>query len=118
MDWYSRYVLSWQLSNSLEASFCVEAAQAALELASPEITNSDQGVRFTSQAYIDVWENYDTKISMDGRGRCMDNIFTERLWRSLKYEEIFLKSYHTVAEARSGSVPGLTFTTTSECISR
>jgi len=102
MDWYSRYVLSWQLSTSLEADFCIEAAQTALQFATPEITNSDQGVQFTSQAYIDVWKNHDTKISMDGRGRCMDNIFTERLWRSLKYEEVYLKSYQSVAEARSG----------------
>lgn len=102
IDWYSRYVLSWQLSTSLEADFCIEAANTALKYAIPDIANSDQGVQFTSQSYLDVWKSRDIRVSMDGRGRCMDNIFTERLWRSLKYEEIYLKDYQTVAEARSG----------------
>ena len=102
MDWHSRYVLSWQLSTSLEADFCIEAAKVALENGTPQIANSDQGVQFTRQSYLDVWKNRHIQVSMDGSGRCMDNIFTERLWRSLKYEEVYLKDYQTVAEARSG----------------
>lgn len=99
LDWYSRYVVSWRLSNSLEKTFCIEAAKEALTIAIPEITNSDQGVQFTSQEYLDIWETNNVRISMDGRGRAMDNIFTERFWRSLKYEEVYLKSYATGHEA-------------------
>lgn len=80
LDWYSRLVLSWQLSNSLSVDFVVEAAREALNISVPEITNSDQGVQFTSSDYLNIWDPETTKISMDGRGRCMDNIFTERLW--------------------------------------
>lgn len=102
MDWYSRYVVSWRLSNTLTGDFVIEAAEEALSMATPSITNSDQGVQFTSQNYLSLWDRNKTKISMDGRGRCMDNIFTERLWRSLKYEEVYLKNYTTVLEAKQG----------------
>lgn len=101
LDWFSRFVLSWELSTTLETEFVIGAAEEALkDYGSPEIENSDQGIQFTNERYINIWKPYDTKISMDGRGRAMDNIFTERLWRSLKYEEVYLKSYETVMEAR------------------
>jgi len=101
MDWYSRKVLSWELSSSMESSFCVSALQRALRLyPAPEIFNSDQGSQFTSEAFTDVLKQHDVKISMDGKGRCMDNIFVERLWRSVKYEETYLKDYETVDELR------------------
>lgn len=102
MDWYSRYVLSWQLSNTLETPFVVEAANEALKKGTPDFTNSDQGVQFTSNDYIGIWDQQKTKISMDGRGRYMDNIFTERLWRSVKYDEVYIKNYQTVKEAYEG----------------
>jgi len=100
MDWFSRYVVAWRLSNTLEAQFCLEAAEEALILAKPEIVNFDQGVQFTSLDNINLWEQREVKISMDSRGRAFDNIFTERLWRSLKYEEVYLKSYSSGYEAR------------------
>lgn len=100
MDWFSRYVVAWRLSNTLEADFCLEAAEEALILAIPEIVNFDQGVQFTSLENIDLWEQREVKISMDSRGRAFDNIFNERLWRSLKYEEVYLKSYSSGHEAR------------------
>jgi putative transposase len=101
MDWYSRYVLSWAVSNSLESSFCVKALKQAIErYGKPEIFNSDQGSQYTSGHFREVLESNGIKISMDGRGRCMDNIFVERLWRSVKYEEVYLKSYETLPEAR------------------
>lgn len=96
MDWYSRYVLSWKLSNSLEQSFCIEALEAALEKGKPEIFNTDQGSQFTSERYTGLLEKERIQISMDGRGRALDNIFIERLWRTVKYEEIYLKEYKTV----------------------
>lgn len=100
MDWFSRFVLSWQISISLEDDFVIRAAQDALrQYGNPTYSNQDQGSQFTSSDYISVWDQDQTKISMDGRGRCMDNIFTERLWRSVKYEEVYLKSYETPAEA-------------------
>jgi putative transposase len=103
MDWYSRYVLSWELSNSMESSFCVRALECAIErYGKPEIFNSDQGVQFTDRRFIEVLERNEIRISMDGRGRCMDNIFIERLWRSVKYEEVYLKGYVTLPEARAG----------------
>lgn len=102
MDWASRCVLSWRLSNTMDADFCVEALEEALEhYGRPEIFNSDQGSQFTSADFTGVLKREDIKISMDGRGRFLDNIFVERLWRSLKYEEVFIKAYATVAEARS-----------------
>jgi putative transposase len=102
MDWFSRYVLSWELSTSLEADFCLSALEKALALGLPEIFNSDQGSQFTSLGFIDKLKQYPVRISMDGRGRAMDNIFTERLWRSVKYEEVYLKDYASVPEARQG----------------
>ena len=102
LDWYSRYVISWRLSPSLESEFCVDALEAALEEALADIHNSDQGVQFTSEEYTGTLKAHEIRISMDGRGRCMDNIFTERLWRSVKYEDVYLKSYQTIEEAREG----------------
>lgn len=103
LDWYSRKVLSWRLSNSLETSFCVEVLKEALNTAVPDIHNSDQGVQYTSNEYLSVLKERESiAISMDGRGRCMDNIFTERLWRTVKYEDIFLKGYVTMDEVHRG----------------
>jgi putative transposase len=101
MDWVSRRVLAWRLSNTMEADFCVEALEEALaRYGRPEIFNTDQGSQFTSTAFTGVLQRQGIAISMDGKGRFMDNIFIERLWRSLKYEEVFLKAYASVAEAR------------------
>ena len=101
LDWYSRYVLSWQLSRTLTADFCVNALDQALTIARPEIHNSDQGSQFTSFEYIAKLREYpEIQISMDGRGRCFDNIFTERLWRTVKYEEVYLKEYQSFDEAQ------------------
>jgi len=101
MDWYSRYVLSWRISNTLDASFCVEALQdALLYYVCPEIFNTDQGSQFTSEAFTKVLLAEEIKISMDGRGRAFDNIFIERLWRTVKYEEVFLHDYCSIAEAK------------------
>jgi putative transposase len=101
IDWFSRFVLSWRLSTTLEIEFVLEAAEEALTLYNnPEIENSDQGSHYTSDQHIQLFTNKGTLVSMDGRGRAMDNIFTERLWRSLKYEEIYLNEYATVLEAR------------------
>ena len=101
IDWYSRLVLSWRLSNTMDRTFCVEALQEALErYGKPEIFNTDQGVQFTCEAFIGTLSDQGIRISMDGKGRCLDNIFCERLWRSLKYEEVYLKAYETVAEAK------------------
>lgn len=103
LDWYSRKVLSWRLSNSLETSFCVEVLEEALSISTPVIHNSDQGVQYTSEEYVALLKTHESiKISMDGRGRCMDNIFTERLWRTVKYEDIFLKGYVTMDEVHYG----------------
>jgi len=100
LDWYLRYVLSWQLSRTLTADFCVVALEEALNIARPKIHNSDQGSQFTSFEYIAKLREYpEIKISMDGRGRCFDNIFTERLWRTVKYEEVYLKEYQNFNEA-------------------
>lgn len=102
IDWYSRYVVAWQLSPSLEIEFCLDNLARAIERAHPEIHNSDQGSHFTSPRYTDLLSVAGIIISMDGRGRCMDNVFTERLWRTVKYEEVYLKSYHDIEEARIG----------------
>lgn len=102
MDWYSRFIVSWRLSNTLTTEFVIEAAREALTIGVPEITNSDQGVQYTNQDYLSLWDSEKTKISMDGRGRAMDNIFTERLWRSVKYDEVYIKNYQTVSEAKEG----------------
>ncbi len=101
LDWFSRFVLAWKLSNTLDGSFVIEAAEDAIrQFGLPEIENSDQGVQFTARDYLNIWITNNVRISMDGRGRAMDNIFTERLWRSLKYEEVYLKDYATVLEAK------------------
>jgi putative transposase len=103
IDWHSRYVLSWRLSNTLDVSFCLEALQEALEsFGTPEIFNSDQGSQFTSAAFTGVLLEHGVAISMDGRGRCLDNVFVERLWRSVKYEEVYLKAYSDGLEAYRG----------------
>ncbi len=102
MDWHSRYVLSWELSVSLDVSFCVSALDDALQIARPEIFNSDQGSQFTSEVFTTRLLEQGIRISMDGRGRVFDNIFVERLWRSVKYEEVYLKDYRNVPEARHG----------------
>jgi putative transposase len=101
MDWFSRKVLAWRLSITMETDFCVEALQEALDkYGHPGIFNTDQGVQFTAAAFIETLDAAGIKISMDGKGRFLDNIFIERLWRSLKYEEVFIKAYASVAEAR------------------
>jgi len=99
MDWYSRFVLSWRLSNTLDVEFCLEALDEALGYGRPEIFNSDQGSQFTSVSFTSRLESCDIAISMDGRGRAIDNVFIERLWRSVKYEEVYLKDYSTAWEA-------------------
>ena len=99
MDWYSRYVLSWRLSNTIDAGFCLEALDEALGRGRPEIFNSDQGCQFTAVAFTSRLESCGIAISMDGRGRALDNVFIERLWRSVKYEEVYLKDYATAWEA-------------------
>ena len=102
MDWYSRYVLAWQLSNTLEGSFCLDALEQALLMGPPDIFNTDQGSQFTALAFTSRLLQADTRISMDGRGRALDNIFNERLWRSVKYEDIYLKDYETVPALLTG----------------
>lgn len=102
IDWYSRYVLSWSLSNTMDVSFCIEALEEAFTKGYPEIFNTDQGSQFTSNEYTMRLLNKDIKISMDGRGRVFDNIFIERLWRTVKYEEIYLKGYETGIDAKEG----------------
>ena len=103
MDWFSRYVLSWALSVTLDGQFCREALLQALRHgARPEIFNTDQGVQFTSSDFTELLKHEGIQISMDGRGRALDNVFVERLWRSVKYEEVYLKDYTSVREARQG----------------
>lgn len=109
LDWFSRYVIAWQLSPNLEIEFCLENLERALRTDNPLIHNSDQGSHFTSPRYTDLLAAKGIQISMDGRGRCMDNIFTERLWRSVKYEDVYLKSYHDIKEAREGLQEYFTF---------
>jgi putative transposase len=93
IDWYSRYVLSWRLSNALDSGFCVEALEQALKKGKPDIFNTDQGTQFTSEAFTGLLKQHGIKISMDGKGSYNDNLFIERLWRSVKYEEVYLKAY-------------------------
>ena len=103
MDWYSRKVLAWRVSNTMDADFCVEALEEAISrYGTPEIFNTDQGAQFTSESFTGVLKAAGVRISMDGKGRWVDNVFVERLWRSLKYEEVYLKAYETVVEARQG----------------
>jgi putative transposase len=101
IDWYSRYVVAWRLSNTLDADFCIEVLRDALSKGRPEIFNTDQGAQFTSNDFTGLLEANGIKVSMDGRGRYLDNVFIERLWRTVKYEEIYLKAYDTGSEARS-----------------
>ena len=100
MDWFSRYVVSWALSNTLDSFFCVEMLEKALKSAQPEIFNSDQGSQFTSEDFTDLLEENHIRISMDGRGRAFDNIFVERLWRTVKYEEVYLKEYDDIRDVQ------------------
>jgi putative transposase len=103
IDWASRRVLAWRLSNTLDASFCTEALEEAIrKYGTPEIFNTDQGSQFTSEAFTDILNTYGIRISMDSRGRWIDNVFIERLWRSVKYEDVYLKAYGSVTEARRG----------------
>lgn len=102
LDWYSRFVVSWKLATTLHTDFVLEAAREALSIGIPDIINSDQGVQFTDIDYINLWDQEKTRISMDHKGRCFDNIFTERFWRTLKYDEVYLKDYQTVWEAEQG----------------
>jgi putative transposase len=102
IDWHSRYVLSWRLSNTMDTEFCLEALEEALRKGVPEIFNTDQGCQFTSIDFTGVLERAGVFISMDGKGRALDNIFVERLWRSVKYEDIYPKNYRTMQEAREG----------------
>jgi putative transposase len=102
MDGHSRKVLSWRVSNTLDASFCVAALEEAIEAhGTPEIFNTDQGSQFTSENFTGVLKRHDIRISMDGKGRWVDNVFVERLWRSVKYEEVYLKAYDSIAAARA-----------------
>jgi len=109
MDWFSRYVVAWQLSPNLEIGFCLQALHNALNKNTPEIFNTDQDVRFTSPQFTTLLENKLVKISMDSRGRYLDNIFTERLWRTIKYENIYIKHYQNITEARYGLTAYLNF---------
>ena len=102
IDWFSRYVLSWQLSNTLEGQFCLDALEEALQLGTPLIFNTDQGSQFTADRFTGRLEASGIRVSMDGRGRALDNIFVERFWRSLKYEDIYIKRYERVPELRQG----------------
>jgi putative transposase len=102
LDWHSRYVLSWRLSNTLDADFCLEALDDALSQGCPEVFNTDQGVQYTSASYTSRLEAAGAKVSMDGKGRCLDNVFVERLWRTVKYEEIYLWRHETVPALQSG----------------
>lgn len=102
MDWHSRYVIAWRLSNTLTADFCVECLQEALQYGRPEIFNTDQGCQFTCAEFIKVLEDAKITISMDGKGRALDNIFVERLWRTVKYNNVYIKGYRTIPEAHEG----------------
>lgn len=109
IDWFSRYVLTWQLSNTLDNYFCIQALQQALQHAQPEIFNTDQGAQFTALAFTDLLEAAHIRISMDGRGRALDNIFVERLWRTVKYEDIYLNGYTTIPALITGLTHYFTF---------
>ena len=102
MDWYSRYVVAWSLSNTLDADFCVETLEEALGKETPEVFNTDQGSQFTGEAFTELLDRHGVRISMDGKGRYSDNIFVERLWRTVKYEEVYLKAYSNGREAKDG----------------
>ena len=102
LDWFSRYVVAWRLSNTLDGSFCLEMLDEALSRGRPEVFNTDQGVQFTAGAWTGRLESAGVSVSMDGRGRCLDNVFVERLWRSVKYEDVYLKGYERVPELEGG----------------
>jgi putative transposase len=102
IDWYSRYVVAWRLSNTLDGSFCLEMLEEALGTGQPEVFNTDQGVQFTALAFTGRLETAGVAVSMDGKGRCLDNIFVERLWRSVKYEDVYVRCYETVPELERG----------------
>ncbi len=102
VDWYSRYVIAWRLSNTLTDDFCVECLKDALQYGRPEIFNTDQGSQFTSNGFTGALRNNGITTSMDGRGRCLDNIFVERLWRSVKYQDVYIKGYQNIPEAEAG----------------
>lgn len=103
IDWFSRYVINWKLSNTLEIDFCLECLNEAMrQKEKPEIFNSDQGSQFTSPQFTNILKSNEIQISMDGRGRCLDNVFVERLWRSVKQEDVYLKAYETITQAREG----------------
>lgn len=109
IDWFSRYVIAWELSNTLDGGFCLEALQRALKGGQPEVFNTDQGVQFTARAFTSCLEDHGVRVSMDGRGRAFDNIFIERFWRTLKYEDIYLKEYADVPALEAGLAAYLTF---------
>jgi putative transposase len=102
MDWYSRYVIAWELSPTMESSFCCSLLEWSLQHNTPEIFNTDQGSQFTAEAFVNILLKRNIKVSMDGRGRALDNVFVERLWRSVKYENVYLNEYQTITEARAG----------------
>jgi putative transposase len=102
MDWYSRYVLAWRLSNTLDGTFCVELLDEALSRGRPDIFNTDQGVQFTAAAFTGRLEAVGVRVSMDGKGRCLDNVFVERLWRTVKYEDVYLRGYERVPDLMAG----------------
>jgi len=102
IDWFSRYVLAWRLSNPLDGSFCLEMLEGALSRGQPEVFNTDQGVQFTARAWTGRLEAAGVQVSMDGKGRCLDNVFVERLWHTVKYEDIYLRRYEAVPELQRG----------------
>ena len=117
MDWYSRRVLSWRVSNTVDTDFCIEALEEALQrFEAPEIFNTDQGCQFTCEAFTDVLNDHATAISMDGKGRWVDNVFVERLWRSVKYEDVYLRAYETPTELRAGLAPATSVSTTPRAV--
>ena len=109
IDWFSRYVIAWKLSNTLDGSFCVEMLEEALKGGRPEVFNTDQGVQFTAAAFTGRLESAGVAVSMDGRGRALDNVFVERLWRTVKYEDIYIRCYETVAELLEGLIQYFAF---------
>src|SRR5687767_5635690 len=102
IDWHSRYVLAWRLSNTLDGWFCLDLLEEVLSRGQPEIFNTDQGVQFTAEAFTARLESAGVRVSMDGVGRCLDNVFVERLWRSVKHEDIYLRCYEAVPELSAG----------------
>src|SRR5437764_5136520 len=102
IDWHSRYVIAWRLSNTLDGNFCLEMLDEALALGKPEVFNTDQGVQFTAAAFTGRLLSAGVKVSMDGKGRCLDNVFVERLWRSVKQEDVYLRGYESVPQLRAG----------------